>query len=219
MVKQSVLRQTQALVTTGLIHPDQVRSSLESSLRRLKTEWVDILLQREPMTGDMTPDLLRELDRFVSSGRVRLLGTGTGEPAERSIRYGDMWQHRYAPGDVPPASKPGLRVVHGVLRYGLPLLRTAVATLSATATALSSRYGFDFFDPDAHPAILATLALAADPRSLLLVSSRKPLRIRRCVAQINWSIARGGTSDYVDKVGTFLTGESAAAATGLPVFL
>jgi hypothetical protein len=97
-------------------------------------------------------------------------------------------------------------VVHGVLRYGLPLLRTAVATLSATATALSSRYGFDFFDPDAHPAILATLALAADPRSLLLVSSRKPLRIRRCVAQINWSIARGGTSDYVDKVGTFLTG-------------
>ena len=91
-------------------------------------------------------------------------------------------------------------MVPGVLRYGLPLLRTAVATRS------------DFFDPDAHAAILATLALAADPRSLLLVSSRNPLRTRRCVAQINWSIARGGTSDYVDKVGTFLTGDSAAAA-------
>jgi len=104
-------------------------------------------------------------------------------------------------------------VVHGVVRYGLPLLRTAAATRSAAAAALSSRYGFDFFDPDAHPAILATLALAADPRSLLLVSSRNPLRIRRCVAQINWSIARGDTSDYVDKVGAFLTGDRAAAAT------
>jgi NAD-dependent oxidoreductase involved in siderophore biosynthesis len=61
-------------------------------------------------------------------------------------------------------------VVPGVLRFGLPLLRTAVVTRS------------DFFDPDAHAAILATLALAADPRSLLLVSSRNPLRIRRCVA-------------------------------------
>src|SRR5215469_4602223 len=39
MVKQSVLGQTQALVTTGLFHPGQVRSSLEDSLRRLKTEW------------------------------------------------------------------------------------------------------------------------------------------------------------------------------------
>jgi hypothetical protein len=104
-------------------------------------------------------------------------------------------------------------VVHGVLHYGLPLLRTAVATRSATATALFSRYGFDFFDPDAHPAILATLAPAADPRSVLLVSSHNPLRITRCVVQINWSIARGDTSDYVDKVGAFLTGDSAAAAT------
>src|SRR5215472_13709836 len=65
-VKRIVLRQTQALVTSGLFHPDQVRSSLESSLRRLKTEWVDILLLHEPTTGDMAPDLLSELDRFVS---------------------------------------------------------------------------------------------------------------------------------------------------------
>src|SRR5262249_47915035 len=110
-MKQIALRQTQALVTSGLFHPDQVRSSLESSLRRLKTEWVDILLLHEPMTGDLTPDLLRELDGFVSSGRVRLLGTGTQEPAERSIRYGDVWQHRYAPGDVLPANGPRVRVV------------------------------------------------------------------------------------------------------------
>jgi hypothetical protein len=212
-VKQFALRQAQALVTTGLFHPHQVRSSLDDSLRRLKTEWVDILLLHEPTAGDITPELLGELDRFVSSGRVRLLGTGTQEPAERSIRYGDVWQHRYAPGDALPANKSGLRVIHGVLRYGLPLLRTAIATRSAMASALSSRYGFDFFDPDAHPAILATLGLAADPSSVLLVSSRHPLRVKRCAAQIDWSIARGDTPDYVDKVGAFLTGDSAGAAT------
>lgn len=212
-VKQFALRQAQALVTTGLFGPDQVRSSLEDSLRRLKTEWVDVLLLHEPTTGDMTPELLTELDRLVSSGQARLLGTGTQEPAERSIRYGDVWQHRYAPGDALPANNSGLRVVHGVLRHGLPLLRTAIAVRPATASALSRRYGFDFFDPDAHPAILATLALAADPRSVLLVSSRHSLRIRRCVAQINWSIARGATPEYVDEVGAFLTGDSAATTT------
>jgi diketogulonate reductase-like aldo/keto reductase len=212
-VKQFALHQAQALVTTGLFGPDQVRSSLEDSLRRLKTEWVDVLLLHEPTTGDMTPELLTELDRLVSSGQVRLLGTGTQEPAEHSIRYGDVWQHRYAPGDALPANNSGLRVVHGVLRYGVPLLRTAIAVRPATASALSRRYGFDFFDPDAHPAILATLALAADPRSVLLVSSRHSLRIRRCVAQINWSIARGATPGYVDEVGAFLTGDGVAAAT------
>jgi hypothetical protein len=212
-VKQFALRQAQALVTTGLFHPDQVRSSLKDSLRRLKTEWVDILLLHEPTTGDMTPELLRELDRLVSSGRVRLLGTGTQEAAENSIRYGDVWQHRYAPGDALPPNKSGLRVVHGVLRHGLPLLRTAIADRPEMASALSSRYGFDFFDPDAHPGILATLALAADPQSVVLVSSRHSLRIRRCVAQINWSIASGGTPEYVDQIGSFLTGDSAAAVT------
>ena len=211
-VKQFALRQAQALATTGLFHPDQVRSSLEDSLRRLKTEWVDVLLLHEPTTGDMTPELLGESDRFVSSGMVRLLGTGTQEPAERSIRYGDVWQHRYAPGDVLPANDLELRVVHGVLRYGLPLLQTAIATRSATASALSSRYGYDFFDSEAHPAILATLALAADPRSLLLVSSRHAARIGRCVAQINWSIACGDTPDYVNNVVAFLSSESATGA-------
>jgi hypothetical protein len=210
-VKQFALRQTQALVTTGLFHPDQVRASLEDSLGRLKTEWIDVLLLHEPTTADMTPELIRELDQFVSSGRVRLLGTGTQEPAEHSIRYGDVWQHRYAPGDALPACS-GLRVVHGVLRHGLPLLRTAIAAHPTTASALSSRYGFDFFDPDAHPAILATLALAGDPRSLLLVSSRHSLRIRRCVAQIDWSIARGDTTEYIHEVVAFLTGDSAEAA-------
>lgn len=208
-VKQFALRRAEAFVTAGLFHPDQVRSSLEDSLRRLKTEWVDVLLLHEPTTRDMTPELLRELDRLVSSARVRLLGTGTQQPAEHSIRYGDVWQHRYAPGDVLPANYSGLRVIHGVLRHGLPLLRTAIVSRSATAIALSSRYGYDFFDPDAHPAILATLALAVDPRSVLLVSSRHPLRIRRCVAQVNWSLARGDTPDYVANVGAFLTGDSA----------
>ena len=212
-VKQFAQRRAKAFVTTGLFRPDQVRSSLEDSLRRLKTEWVDVLLLHEPTTGDMTPELIRELDRLVSSGRVRLLGTGTQEPAEHSIHYGDVWQHRYAPGDALPANCSGLRVLHGVLRQGLPLLRTAIAARPATASVLSSRYGFDFFDPDAHPAILATLALAADPRSMLLVSSRHSLRIRRCVAQIDWSIARGDTPEYVHEVGAFLTGDSAEAAT------
>jgi hypothetical protein len=104
-------------------------------------------------------------------------------------------------------------VVHGVLRHGLPLLRIAIADRPEMASALSTRYGFDFFDPDAHPAILATLALAADPHSVLLVSSRHSLRIRRCVAQINWSIASGDTPEYLDNVGSFLTGDSAAATS------
>ncbi|TYL96123.1 aldo/keto reductase [Bradyrhizobium rifense] len=211
-VKQFALRQAQALVTTGLFHPDQVRSSLEDSLRRLKTEWVDVLLLHEPRTGDMTPELLGELDRLISSQQVRLLGTGTQQPAEQSIRYGDVWQHRYAPGDALPVNYSGLRVLHGVLRYGLPLVQTAIATRPATASALSNRYGYDFFDPDAHPAILATLALAADPRSVLLLSSRHPIRIGRCVSQINWSIARGDSPDYVDNVNGLLTGHGAAEA-------
>ncbi|WP_348262569.1 aldo/keto reductase [Telmatobacter sp. DSM 110680] len=58
-----------------------LRSSFETSLRELKTDYVDILLMHGPPAGALQDeDILEELRRLVDTGKVRLAGvSGEGD--------------------------------------------------------------------------------------------------------------------------------------------
>jgi len=49
----------------------------EKSLRRLKTDWIDIYQQHRPNPGTAIDETLRALDDLVTSGKVRYIGTST----------------------------------------------------------------------------------------------------------------------------------------------
>jgi aryl-alcohol dehydrogenase-like predicted oxidoreductase len=57
--------------------PELARSSLETSLRELQTDFVDVLWLHECGPDDLTDELLRTLDRFVSEGKIRHYGPAT----------------------------------------------------------------------------------------------------------------------------------------------
>ncbi|MBV5322387.1 MAG: aldo/keto reductase [Ilumatobacteraceae bacterium] len=61
-----------------------MRASLENSLRRLQTEYVDILQLHNPPTGwlQTQPDILNTLNTFVSEGKVRALGVSVRSPED-----------------------------------------------------------------------------------------------------------------------------------------
>lgn len=55
--------------------PEQLRNSLENSLRELRTDYVDYLLLHEFSLGDVnTDDLVEALDRLKAAGKIRQYG-------------------------------------------------------------------------------------------------------------------------------------------------
>src|SRR4051812_25482104 len=63
-----------------------LRSSLEESLRQLRTEYVDVLLMHgPPTTVTLQEDLLAEMDKVVDEGKVRLGGVSGGAESVREV--------------------------------------------------------------------------------------------------------------------------------------
>jgi aryl-alcohol dehydrogenase-like predicted oxidoreductase len=74
-LRKAVQRQVGDQFVPGQFSVEVLRTSFETSLRELKTEYVDILLlHAAPATVLQQEDLLEALGRLVESGRVRMAG-------------------------------------------------------------------------------------------------------------------------------------------------
>jgi aryl-alcohol dehydrogenase-like predicted oxidoreductase len=70
----------------GNFTPEAARASLGTSLRQLRTSYVDVLLLHDCSPEDWADDAIRSLmDELVSDGRVRAYGTATNSAATRAI--------------------------------------------------------------------------------------------------------------------------------------
>lgn len=83
------LRHRIARTRSAQVHeltPGLIRTSLERSLRALRTDYVDVLALHDPMVESVTTDVVETLTSCMSQGLVRALGL-TGNPATiRRIR-------------------------------------------------------------------------------------------------------------------------------------
>jgi aryl-alcohol dehydrogenase-like predicted oxidoreductase len=76
----------QAITRAGRFDPAAARSSLETSLRELRIDTVDVLLLHECRPGDLhTEGLLDFLEGAVRAGQVRHFGIATDADSTRSI--------------------------------------------------------------------------------------------------------------------------------------
>ena len=74
-LRKTVRRQAGDLSTANNFSVEVLRASLETSLRELCTDYVDILLMHAAPIGVLAQlDLFAELERFVAEGKVRLAG-------------------------------------------------------------------------------------------------------------------------------------------------
>ena len=77
--RRLVQRATAGDSTSGQFSAAVLRSSLEQSLRQLRTDYVDVLLMHgPPTTVTRQEDVLAELDKVVEEGKVRLAGVSGG---------------------------------------------------------------------------------------------------------------------------------------------
>lgn len=174
--------------TFGVFDVPRLRKSVETSLRALKTDYLDALLLHECTPENAAdPDVRALADDLVKEGKVRTYGVAPRtedalEIARRGIAFGPILQMADSAWDdtvarLPPASDR-LLITHSVLG---PRFRTVTQALRANQQMGDLwRATFDI-DP-ANSADLARLflryALQRNPAGIVLFSTTNPDRIR-----------------------------------------
>ncbi len=160
------------------------RASIETSLRALKTDYVDVLLMHEPdVETARSDDMLALLDECQTSGKARFVGIAAERPvAEELAQGGDAFPVMQFPDSIvtPPPSAPPpetTTVIHSPIRPGLEQIGELFDHSPSEPALWAAR-----LDGRADPARLAELLLAAalvrNREGCVLFASRDPARIR-----------------------------------------
>jgi D-threo-aldose 1-dehydrogenase len=186
-LRRRLRRQAGSMVAAGRFEPADARASLETSLRELGTDHVDILLLHECSPADLeTEGLVDFLEAAVAGGHVRHWGIATDLNSTRAI-LGDLPER---PSIVQLANNPLVRATERLPSGGDGALIThsAVAPVLPSLLKLvrderprerwSSELGLDCGQPTVLAELLLGYALNANARGIVLFSSTDAGRIR-----------------------------------------
>jgi aryl-alcohol dehydrogenase-like predicted oxidoreductase len=76
-VRKLVRRNVRSLTQAGQFDPVTARVSLETSLRMLRTEYIDIYLLHEGSVGDCSEEIFAFLEQAKAEGKIRAFGCGS----------------------------------------------------------------------------------------------------------------------------------------------
>jgi hypothetical protein len=162
------------------LHAEEIESSVTESLRRLKTDYIDVLALHEPSLEDCTSEvILRELQRIIAKGYVRCVAiAGAPEAIIAGARASDIYKIAELP-DSPFA--PAIERVKAMLGDEMPLFFITHGVLSAhdllsrlligdggRLGSLASQLGYG--PPFMASEMLLDHAFAANPDGVVLAS-------------------------------------------------
>jgi aryl-alcohol dehydrogenase-like predicted oxidoreductase len=164
-------RGAQSMATSGAFEPVAARASLETSLRELRVETVDLLLLHECRPADLeTEGLLDFLEQVVAEGKARAFGIATDRASTAAIvgsrpEFAQTVQVRQTVADQALELPPGIGLItHSAV---VPLLE-----------AVSERAGAEGWSRETVGRLLLAGALRANPAGGVLFSSTNEGRIR-----------------------------------------
>jgi aryl-alcohol dehydrogenase-like predicted oxidoreductase len=117
-------------------------SAVEASLRRLRTDWIDLLYMHEPDPGTPVEETLRAGDELLKSGKVRALAASNFSPGEIGDAV-ETAKRLGVPGFVATQDEYSL-LARGIEDALLPVLEThrlsLVPYFPLASGALSGKY-------------------------------------------------------------------------------
>jgi D-threo-aldose 1-dehydrogenase len=191
-----VLRQRAAkLITGGHFGVQDAKSSLERSLRELRTDCVDILLLHECNTGDLESDgLLEFLEACVKEGKIRYFGIATDLNSTQQI----LQSHKSFAPIVQLAnsaldrnidrlqSYPRSAVItHSALSAGLKRLHKYVSSSVSRASKWSNAVGEDCSKLSVISGLMLNYSVQANPGGVVLFSSQNERHIQSNTASVS----------------------------------
>jgi len=162
-----------------------VQASVEESLRRLRTDYVDILLLHEARIADISEELLALLARFKAEGKVRRIGLGTSLESIAAIHARfpdafDVYQHAWAAERGDAQLYPGkLTIFHRSIMGVMDEVQHMLHENEPFRRRVEAEAGLRGADSEALALLLLSASLSANPHGLTLFASRQAERIRR----------------------------------------
>src|SRR3981189_935167 len=194
-VRGFLQRRTKSLVKSGTFSAQQAQVSLETSLRELSTDHIDFYLLHDYVVSEQPPDkLLSFLENSVKAGKIRSFGIGTSfenvlQALERQPRLCSVLQFQnsvltrnsdYLPRD----NSNRLVITHGALGGSYRSVLTFLEARMDVAKAWAAKLGCDRLDENTLSALMLNYAADANPKGLVLFSSRDPVRVSRNVKAV-----------------------------------
>jgi len=185
-------RRGSAMVKAGAFSPEAAIQSLETSLRALQTDYVDILLLHEATLADAGSEaLLDALQKQITRGTVRHLGIASAfpklnadanrlAPALETVQFDDDSQNRNLA--KLEHSDQHLLITHSIFKPAA-LLRDAVKAFPQTARESSQQIGADLADSNVIPSLLLHYALRSNANGIVLFSSTNPAHLEANVRE------------------------------------
>jgi D-threo-aldose 1-dehydrogenase len=181
-------RSTGALIQPRLYNAAKAHSSLETSLRELRTDYIDIFLLHEPTLEDITnSDVLEFLEKARRQGKIRAYGVSGATADVLAIR-------RKVPELTPIVQIPNDAITRNIEAL-VPVTGVAVVTYSPFSNALNqivshvkanpvvsrrwqSVVGMDCASAENVAAMLLRYCLNVLSSGVVLFSTTKPERLR-----------------------------------------
>ncbi|MBB4365097.1 aryl-alcohol dehydrogenase-like predicted oxidoreductase [Bradyrhizobium sp. CIR18] len=156
--------------------------SIEKSLTKLKTDYIDLLLLHEVRPQDVSDELLDKLQKLVHQGKVRRLGIGTSVESMKQIKaagldvevYQRPWSVRVADEDL---FADRYQIFHGSILGAMEVVHEKLRTDARSKQRLQDLCRIEIGSPDDIAKVLLLAAIAANPRGLVLFSSRARRRV------------------------------------------
>jgi D-threo-aldose 1-dehydrogenase len=148
------------------IEKHQIEKSLDSSLKRLKTDFLDSFLLHEGLFDFLTDESLYYLNTIKKEGKVRHLGLATNFYNLKSDRHLDFWdilQYENRPNDNQP---DGFLAEHQLQKHIHHSLLQGIGQAKITRLSVNELAG-----------VILARASVQNPNGITLFSSKKPHHI------------------------------------------
>ena len=181
VIRRFLGRQGATLVKRNAFSLEEAKASLETSLRELRTEYVDIFLLHDCNPEDCSPELLDFLNDAVAAGKVRAFGVGSSVESVRSIAQSRpefahvlQFEHSALRPTLDLADPAGERAVitHGAIA-GVGRLHRHLAANQELRMQWSVDLGRDCGDVRSLAALLLQYAVRTNRRGPVLFSTTR----------------------------------------------
>jgi D-threo-aldose 1-dehydrogenase len=171
--------------------PKDIRTSVEKSLRELKTDYLDALLLHECKATDIESfDVPATLDKLRAEGKILSYGLATS--IEQSAAITHSFPALASVVQIPGqnfntqawpflSEKSRLIITHSIFAENLKPLVTMLQGQDAIRWAIQSKLGFDLSKPSGVAQLLIVRAVKANSRGMVLFSTSKLDHIQQCV--------------------------------------
>jgi D-threo-aldose 1-dehydrogenase len=191
----------------GRFSQKDIRSSVENSLRELKTDYLDALLLHECKCSDVSFfEVPVTLEQLRAEGKILAYGIATDieETANITHLFPSLTSIVQIPGrDLDFNARPFLGdesrfvITHSVLRENLGLIASWLQAETSTRLKIQSKLDLDLSEPSGIARLLTLTAILANPSGMVLFSTSKPEHIKLCVDAVKTTQAKVIRADAI----------------------